>query len=207
MNRYQTALVVILAAVAAASCIAPPYPGEIWLQHSATLLVVVGLPLLSRWFPLSNATVTCVIAFMLLHVLGARYIYSCVPYDEWCYAALGWRPTERFHLTRNHYDRLVHFAFGALWLLPFWEISTRYLGVPHRAAWIYAIALVMAASMVYELFEWMLALTLAPQAAEAYNGQQGDTWDPHKDMALAVLGSLMALPVLWWSRRRGDCTN
>ncbi|MCE9553723.1 MAG: DUF2238 domain-containing protein, partial [Planctomycetes bacterium] len=178
MNRYQAALVAILAAAAVASCIAPPYPAELWLQHSATLLVVVGLPLLSRWFPLSNATVTCIVAFMLLHVLGARYIYSCVPYDEWCHAALGWRPTERFLWTRNHYDRLVHFAFGALWLLPFWEVSTRYFSVPRRAAWFYALALVMAASLLYELFEWVLAMTLAPQAAEAYNGQQGDIWDP-----------------------------
>lgn len=205
MNRYQTALVAMLAAVAVASCIAPPYPAELWLQHSATLLVIVGLPLFARWFPLSNATVTGIVAFMLLHVLGARYIYSCVPYDDWCSSVLGWRPTERFQWTRNHYDRLVHFAFGALWLLPFWEISTRHLHVPRPVAWIYALALVMACSMLYELFEWILALSLAPQAAEAYNGQQGDVWDPHKDMALAVLGSLAALPMLWLAgRARND---
>lgn len=201
MNRFQAALVAILAAAAVVSCIAPPYPAELWLQHSATILVVVGLPLLSRWFPLTNAAVTCIVAFMLLHVLGARYIYSCVPYDDWCYAALGWRPTQRFQWTRNHYDRLVHFAFGALWLLPFWELSTRYLSVPKGAAWFYALALVMAASLLYELFEWLLALSLAPQAAEAYNGQQGDIWDPHKDMALAVLGSLVAIPFAWLSTR------
>lgn len=197
MNRYQWTLIVILAVVAAASCIAPPFPDELWLQHSATLLVVVGLPVLSRWWPLSNAAVSCVVAFMLLHVLGARYIYSCVPYDDWCYGLLGFRPTERFHWNRNHYDRLVHFAFGALWLLPFWEISTRHLHVPRRVGWIFALALVMAGSVLYELFEWLLAVVMSPQSAEAYNGQQGDMFDAQKDMALAVLGSVVAMPVLW----------
>jgi len=197
MNRYQWSLILILVLAAAMSCIAPPYPGELWLQHSATALVVIGLPIVSRWWPLSNASLTCIVAFMLLHVLGARYIYSCVPYDEWCYGLLGWRPTERYGWTRNHYDRLVHFAFGAFWLLPFWEISTRHLHVPRRAGWIYALALVMASSLLYELFEWFLALALSPESAEAYNGQQGDMFDAQKDMALAVLGSLVAMPIGW----------
>lgn len=202
MNRYQIILVVILTAATAASFIAAPFPREIWLQHSATLLVIVGLPLMSRWYPLSNASVTCIIAFMMLHVLGARYIYSCVPYDDWCFGLCGWRPSGPFPGGRNHYDRLVHFAFGALWLLPFWEFSTRHMRVPRRAAWIYALALVMAASLLYELFEYALALTLAPESAEAYNGQQGDMWDAQKDMALAVLGSLLALPALLFTARR-----
>jgi putative membrane protein len=109
---------------------------------------------------------------------------------------------EQLQATRNHYDRLVHFAFGALWLLPFCELSARHMGVPRRVAWIYALALVMAASLVYELFEYALALTLSPESAEAYNGQQGDGWDAQKDMALAVLGSLCALPVAWLTARR-----
>ena len=33
----------------------------------------------------------------------------------------------------------------------------------------------------------------AAGAADDYNGQQGDIWDPQKDMALAQLGSLLAL--------------
>jgi len=201
MNHYQWTLVLILAALAGASCIGAPYPKDLWLQHSATVLVIIGLPVLSRWWPLSNASVTCIVAFMLLHVVGARYIYSCVPYDGWCEGLLGWPPAERFGWTRNHYDRLVHFAFGALWLLPFWEYSTRHLHVPRGVGWIYALALVMSGSLLYELFEWFLGLALSPESAEAYNGQQGDMFDAQKDMALAVLGSLVALPVVWCTFR------
>ena len=50
----------------------------------------------------------------------------------------------------------------------------------------------MSTSLLYELFEWGIATTLSPEAAEAYNGQQGDMWDAHKDMALALVGGIIA---------------
>jgi putative membrane protein len=31
---------------------------------------------------------------------------------------------------------------------------------------------------------------MSPEAAEAYNGQQGDPWDAHMDMLLATLGAV-----------------
>ena len=55
---------------------------------------------------------------MTLHVVGARWIYSNVPYDAWCAAALGGKPLDWFNWQRNHYDRFVHLAFGALMVLP-----------------------------------------------------------------------------------------
>ena len=57
------------------------------------------------------------------------------------------------------------------------------------------LAPVLASSAAYELFEWLLTLFMAPGTAEAYNGQQGDIWDAHKDMALALAGSVGA--ALW----------
>ncbi len=58
-----------------------------------------------------------IVAFTLLHVIGARYIYSYVPYKEWA-VSLGLVEKGFFHDPRNHYDRLVHFSFGAL-LFPY----------------------------------------------------------------------------------------
>lgn len=49
----------------------------------------------------------------------------------------------------------------------------------------------MASSMLYELIEWWIAIGLSPEAAENYNGQQGDVWDAHKDMFLASIGCLI----------------
>jgi putative membrane protein len=45
-----------------------------------------------------------------------------------------------------------------------------------------------------------VAQALAPDLAEAYNGPQGDMWDPHKDMAIALLGALVMAAVLWRAR-------
>ena len=50
----------------------------------------------------------------------------------------------------------------------------------------------MSTSLLYELLEWGIATTLSPEAAEAYNAQQGDVWDAHKDMALALVGGIIA---------------
>ena len=51
-------------------------------------------------------------------------------------------------------------------------------------------------SMVYELFEWGIAVSLSGDMAESYNGQQGDIWDAHKDMGLAMIGSMISWYVL-----------
>ena len=58
-----------------------------------------------------------------------------------------------------------------------------------------------AVSALYEIFEWSLALMMAPQSAEAYNGQQGDGFDAQKDMALALGGNLLASLALSFTGR------
>ena len=61
----------------------------------------------------------------------------------------------------------------------------------------------LAASALYEMFEWALTLAAAGAIADAYNGQQGDIWDAQKDMALATFGALAA--ATWLAlRRRGE---
>ena len=52
----------------------------------------------------------------------------------------------------------------------------------------------MLTSLWYEWFEWLAAITLAAEMAEAYNGQQRDMWDAHKDILLATIGSLFRFP-------------
>ena len=178
------------------SCIAPPFPRELVLQHVPTVIAFAFLVSLPRRFPLSNVSFTCLVAFLALHILGARYIYSFVPYDDWIEALLDVRLADRFHLVRNHYDRVVHFCFGLLFLAPVWEVTTKYFQVPKGIAHMYSLDFVLAFSMLYEIFEWGLGVALAPADAEAYNGQQGDMWDAQKDMSLAVVGALVGLFVL-----------
>ena len=53
--------------------------------------------------------------------------------------------------------------------------------------------MIQTGSMIYELFEWLLTIVMSSDAADSYNGQQGDMWDAQKDMALALLGSTTML--------------
>ena len=57
----------------------------------------------------------------------------------------------------------------------------------------------MISSLWYEWFELAVAMTMSGKDTEAYNGQQGDMWDAHKDILMATLGSLAWM----WSYRRG----
>jgi putative membrane protein len=198
----QKRLLVLLGLALVASCVRPYYPQEMFLQHLPTVFCLVALPVLSRRFAISDAAFACLVVFLLFHVLGARYIYSFVPYDSWSESLLGINVTEAFGFRRNHYDRVVHFLFGALWVRPVWEVCWRYLGVPRRFAFYAAFEFTLAFSMVYELFEWMLAVLLSPESADAYNGQQGDMWDAQKDMSFALAGATIAVLLLLRAERR-----
>jgi putative membrane protein len=152
---------------------------------------------LRRW-PISNSSSGCVAAFILLHLLAARWSYSFVPYD----ALLGGGIDASLGFERNMFDRLVHFAFGVLAMPPMVELGVRYWGLTRRMALAFGVMFVLAVGGLYEIFEWSLTLALAPEDAGAYNGEQGDMFDAQKDMALAGLGALVALPLVrragWW---------
>lgn len=201
MNRYQRSLLLLIAAATVASWIRAPYRDQMVLQHIPTAVVLIFWLLLARRFPLTNTAAACLASFMILHVVGARYLYSYVPYDDWARAICGVDLTSIFHFRRNHFDRLVHFSFGALWVRPTWEICVRYFRVPRRFAYYTAFEFVLAFSMLYELVEWGLSMALAPADADAYNGQQGDMWDAQKDMSFALLGALLALVLLAVTQR------
>lgn len=190
--RFQYAAILLLVLLLPLSLVGVERLGEQPLHHIPTLVGLASLALLIRRRRLSDAAVLCTLAFCALHVLGARYLYSNVPYDRWLDDAFGFTLAETFGFRRNHYDRLVHFAYGALITFPQIELLRHRLLPNLRNAALASVVLVLAVSALYELVEWSVALVLAPERAERYNGQQGDVWDAHKDMALALLGATLA---------------
>lgn len=197
----QRRLIGLLLALLLLAQIDQPYPGIALLQHIPTMLLIAASPWLLRRWPLSTASVACIALFMALHTLGGRYAYSNVPYDDWLRALTGTSLSDTFGWTRNHYDRLVHFAFGALSVIPVAEISRRWGGLGPRGAALTVLGWVLATSCLYEIFEWLLTIVAAGETADRYNGQQGDIWDAQKDMALATLGAVMVLPFARECRR------
>lgn len=193
-NRQMLALLLLTSAVVLAN-FRQPYPHIAPLQHVPTVLLIGAAPmLLGRW-PLSDGAVGLLLGFWLLHTLGGRYTYSNVPYDQWALMVSGHTIGDTFGLTRNGYDRLVHLAFGLLWVRPFAETMQRHAGLGRCMSLWMAFLFVCATSALYEVFEWLLTILAAPEMAEEYNGQQGDAWDAQKDMAMAIFGAAVA--ALW----------
>lgn len=172
-----------------------PYPEIALLQHIPTMLLLVAAPALLRRWPLSTPALASIVLFFALHTLGGRYAYSNVPYDDWARALTGTGLSDAFGWTRNHYDRLAHFAFGALSVIPVAELARRWGGLGKRGAALTVLAWVLAISCLYEIFEWLLTIVAAGETADRYNGQQGDIWDAQKDMAFAALGAILMLVI------------
>lgn len=91
------------------------------------------------------------------------------------------------------FDRLVHFSFGLLAVVPATDIALRYGRLGKRQALCFAMLFVLAAGGLYEIFEWSLTMALSPEDAGAYNGEQGDMFDGQKDMAVAALGAMLTV--------------
>ena len=161
-------------------------------------LVAVAAPILIftyRYFRFSRTSYTLIFIFFCLHEVGAHYTYAKVPYDAWAQALTGHTLGSLFGTTRNHFDRLGHFAFGLLLSYPMREIFVRVAEA--RGFWSYYLPLdmTMAFSMAFELFEWVAAEVFGGDLGVAYLGTQGDPWDAQKDMFLASVGGLIAMLV------------
>lgn len=195
IKSTKTTAIFCLAGIALATIVAsinPPYPHAYKLHLASTGLFVIGLLLIAKFFPLRQSSWIWATVFTLLHVLGARYIYSFVPYNEWINAWFGIDLHQLFGWQRNMYDRLVHFTFG-LCLFPLMFDVAKSIFKPLSGKRLIVIVLLanMSMSMLYELFEWLVAVMMSPENAESYNGQQGDMWDAHKDMGLALIGGIL----------------
>lgn len=170
-----------------------PLEWSSYLLHQAGTLVFLAMLLaMYRYWHISSRAYTLAMMFLLIHIIGARYLYSFVPYDDWMQSLFGFKLNEVFGWQRNMYDRLVHFSYGLLLFAAMYESLAHLLKIQSVKALItITLMLNMSTSMLYELFEWGLAMTMSPEAAEAYNGQQGDIWDAHSDMALALVGGII----------------
>ncbi len=174
-----------------------------WLLENA--LVAIALPLFVagyRRLRFSTLSYLMLFVFFCLHEVGAHYTYSRVPYPQW----LEWMPDLAWTgagESRNHYDRVVHFAYGFFVMPAVFELFASRAALQGLWRWIVPVTFVMAHSMVYELVEWGAALVFGGDLGLTYLGTQGDEWDAQKDMLLATLGSVAMTCLLAAARWRG----
>ena len=202
MPRSKAIAFGLTLAVFAGSWIAPRWPLEQGMHSSLT---VVGLGWLwwhDRRWPLRPTHFALICAFIVAHCIGARWLYSYVPYDAWLQTATGWSPAQAFGWHRNHFDRFIHLIYGLCFTPAVWHwLRQRWPSLSVGHAFTVTVMLIMCTSLLYEWLEWGIALTMSPEAAESYNGQQGDVWDAHADMLLATVGALLVWPLARAERR------
>ena len=173
-----------------------PVDREAWaLENLLVLALAAALLATRRRLVLSSAAELQIFAFLCLHAVGAHYTYSLVPYDRWLEPLTGIALGDRLGLDRNHYDRVVHLAYGLLLTGPAREALSQASGVAGGWRHVYAVLTLVGLSAGYEIVEWGAAMVFGGDLGLAYVGAQGDPWDAQKDMALATLGSLVATAI------------
>ena len=184
-NRVLQLIVAWLVLLWVITAIKPLYPRD-WLLENLLVFIFAGVLVITySRFRFSNLSYALFAIFLSLHLVGAHYTYSETPFGFWLQAL--------FESERNHYDRIVHFAFGLLIAYPLREFLIRQSGVSRSWSYFLSINFVLAFGAVYEVLEAMTAMLVSPELGGAYLGTQGDEWDAQKDAALAGLGSIVAM--------------
>lgn len=139
-------------------------------------------------FPLTPLLYFLILVHAVILMIGGHYTYAEVPLFDTIRDLMG--------SDRNNYDKVGHLAQGFVPAIIAREILIR-LEVVKSAAWrnLFIVSVCLAFSAFYELIEWWAAL-LSDEAADAFLGTQGYVWDTQSDMALALLGALIALILL-----------
>ena len=152
---------------------------------------LLALPILLFTYPrfrLTNLLYTLILVHAIILMIGGHYTYAQEPLFNWI--------RDNYHLSRNYYDRVGHFAQGFVPALVAREIFIRQ-NVVKRGRWMFVtvLSVCMAISAMYELFEWRVAVAEGSKADD-FLGTQGDPWDTQEDMATCFVGAACALLLL-----------
>lgn len=195
MDPLRIGWIVIFVAVLAWSGTGPHDYPTWWLEVTPALVGAGILWATRNRFPLTRMTYILILIHCIILMIGGHYTYAEVPIGEWL--------REAFDQSRNNYDKLGHFAQGFIPAIVARELLIR-LQVVTRPGWrgFLIVCLCLAISAFYELIEWWVAL-LSAEAADAFLGTQGYTWDTQSDMAWALFGAVAALVLLgsWHDRQ------
>src|SRR3989344_4262299 len=161
------------------------YRDEWIIENLLNIPFIILLLVFSKYFKLSKLSYVLIFVFMMLNEIGSHYTYAEGPFGFWLQNFLG--------LSRNHYDRIVHFCFGFLFAYPFREVFMRIGKTKGWWALLIPIITILGLAGVYEVIEWGAAEVFGGDLGVAYLGTQGEVWDAQKDIALAGIGAIIAM--------------
>jgi putative membrane protein len=163
-------------------------PKDVYIWIAEVLPAIIGLVLIiyfRRSFPLTPLLYGLILVHSIILMVGGHYTYAEVPLFD-----------NLFGFERNNYDKLGHLAQGFIPAILAREILIR-LDVVNGGRWriLFILSICLAFSALYELIEW-LAAEIYGGPADAFLATQGYEWDTQSDMALALLGAILALLTL-----------
>jgi putative membrane protein len=188
--RLPLALLGALALICIATLWAPPAGRVSWaLEVGPGLALVVFMIASYRRLPLSHFVYVGTFVHVLVLIYGGYYTYALTPLGNWA--------KEVFHFSRNHYDRVGHVALGVFPAFFTRELLLRRTPL-QRGGWLFFLvtSVILGLAAFWELLEWWTTLVVASDVGQAFLGSQGDIWDAQWDMFLALLGCVIALPLL-----------
>jgi putative membrane protein len=156
-----------------------------WLLEVFPIFIAVPILIATaRRFPLTPLAYRLIFLHALILMVGGHYTYAEVPLGFWM--------RDAFHLARNNFDRLGHFAQGFVPAILAREILLRRTPLT-RGKWLFFLVtcVCLAVSACYEFIEWGAAV-MGGSSADAFLGTQGDVWDTQWDMFTALIGAITA---------------
>ncbi|MDX8407568.1 MAG: DUF2238 domain-containing protein [Mariprofundaceae bacterium] len=148
-----------------------------------------------RRFRLTDLTYTLILIHAIILMIGGHYTYAEMPLFNWL--------RDTFDLARNYYDRVGHVAQGFIPAIVAREILLR-LSPLTRGKWLFFIVtcICLAISAFYEMIEWWVAVGSGDDAV-AFLATQGDVWDTHWDMFIALVSAMVSQLLLarWHDRQ------
>lgn len=167
------------------------HPHDYFTWFLEVLPALIGLLVLwktEKSFPLTPLVYTLILIHMIILMIGGHYTYAEVPFFNTLKGVFGF--------TRNNYDKIGHFAQGFVPAMIARELFIRKRLINSKA-WenFLIVTFCLGFSAFYELIEWGVALA-SGESAEAFLGTQGYIWDTQSDMALALVGAVLALLTL-----------
>ncbi|MFZ3138874.1 MAG: DUF2238 domain-containing protein [Thermodesulfovibrionales bacterium] len=167
------------------------YPHDFFTWFLEVLPALLGLVILGvtfRNFRFTRIAYWLILMHSIILMIGGHYTYAEVPLFDWI--------RDMFHMSRNNYDKVGHFAQGFIPAIITREILIRKSPVK-KGKWLFfiVVCICLALSALYEFIEWWVAV-LTGTAAESFLGTQGYVWDTQSDMFIALVGAIAALSLL-----------
>ncbi|BAK72097.1 DUF2238 domain-containing protein [Arcobacter sp. L] len=156
-----------------------------FLEVFPAIIGFIVLFITYKKFQFTNLIYFLILTHCIILMIGGHYTYAEVPFFDYV--------KEFLNQDRNNYDKIGHLAQGFVPAMIARELIIR-KNIINTNVWrnFFIICFCLALSALYEIVEWLVAIT-TNDAANDFLGTQGYIWDTQSDMAWALVGSIIAL--------------